>query len=178
MTGPGDGWPPSWEDGADAAPWDWAPGGEEHAEPAGLPDEPDLSAPAEADHLPDPDRAVGGPDEPRGLPAEPPADWTTDGEPARWSDQPEAPYAAGGDDPFPPALDVGVTPADGGPWADPELLGADTPLPPPDPAGDPPAALRADLAAADGEPGADWAALRGSDDPAVRTLAAFWQPRP
>lgn len=172
MSGPGDGWPPSWDDhhGGDA-PFDWAAGADEH-QPAELPEEPTLP-----DHFPDEplDPAVADPadaDQPQGLPAEPPADWS---DPVGWTDDPQ-PYAAGGDDPFPPALEVGVSPADGGPWADPDLLGADTTLPPPEPAGDAPAALRADLAAADGEPGADWAALRGSDDPAVRTLAAFWQP--
>jgi hypothetical protein len=172
VTGPGDGWPPSWDDdGAEPGgdpPWSWTPGPEEHLpepdlEPAGLPAEPDPADPAEP-----PDAA--GPAEPLGLPTEPPADWS---DPAGWTDQP---HEAGGPDPFPPALAVDVSPTDGGPWADPDLLGAGTPLAPPDPPGDSPAALRADLAAADGDPGADWAALRGSDDPAVRTLAAFWRP--
>lgn len=171
MSGPGDGWSPDWDDphGGDA-PFDWAAGAEEHHPPAELPEEHPLP-----DSLPDDpvDHAPVVADQPQGLPAEPPADWS---EPAGWTDDPQ-PYAAGGDDPFPPALEVGVSPADGGPWADPDLLGADSTLPPPDEAADPPAALRSDLAAADGEPGADWAALRGSDDPAIRTLATLWQPR-
>jgi hypothetical protein len=71
-----------------------------------------------------------------------------------------------------------MTPADGGPWVDPDLLGDGGPdlLDLDQPTHDTPAALRDDLAAADGDPGADWSALRASDDPAIRTLAAFWQP--
>ncbi len=171
MTGPGDGWP--WDGDADGdgpggdGPWSWEAGPDEHLPgPADLPGEaepplPELPAGAAGD---------ADPDEPRALPVEAPADWS---EPAGWADQPAA---AGGPDPFPPALEVDLTPPDGGPWADPDLLGGDdTALPPPSP-GDSPAALRADLAAADWDPGADWAALAGSDDPAVRALAALWRP--
>jgi hypothetical protein len=75
-----------------------------------------------------------------------------------------------------------VSPADGGPWTDPELIGGD----PADlsadlsadfsagPDVDPPAALLPDLAAADGDPSAGWATLHDSDDPAVRALARHW----
>jgi hypothetical protein len=98
-------------------------------------------------------------------------DWT---DPAGWSD------AGAGSDPFPPALELDVLPADGGPWVDPDLLGGpdDWTVDPsgPDlvPPTDPPAALRSDLAAADGDPDAGWDQLHGSDDPAVRALAARW----
>ena len=66
-----------------------------------------------------------------------------------------------------------VTPADGGPWTDPELIGG-TDDGSADPVTDPPAALLPDLAAADGDPGATWDSLRDSDDPAVRALATHW----
>jgi hypothetical protein len=112
--------------------------------------------------------------------------------------------------PFPPLLDLDVTPSDGQPWVDPDLLGADTVgraaltgatvldgdgvdgdgvdgdglggdgL---DGAGlgvesptDPPAALLADLHAADGggDGSPSLAALATSEDPAIRALAAHW----
>jgi hypothetical protein len=98
-------------------------------------------------------------------------DWT---DPARWSE------AGVESDPFPPALEIDVSPADGGPWVDPRLLGgaderaADLSVPDPVPPTDPPAALLSDLAAADGEPDAGWDEVHGSDDPAVRALAARW----
>lgn len=87
--------------------------------------------------------------------------------------------------PFPPSLALDVTPADGQPWVDPGLLGADIAAPdltadPPDglalaPPVDPPADLLADLDAADGGDGAAGpAALAASADPAIRTLAAYW----
>ena len=60
---------------------------------------------------------------------------------------------------------------------DPSLLGADhDPGPPLAEPTDPPAALLADLHAADGggdEP-ASAGALAASDDPAIRALAAYW----
>jgi hypothetical protein len=84
-------------------------------------------------------------------------------------------------DPFPAPLGLDVSPSDGQPWVDPDLLGADSPDPdggelePPGPPPDPPAALLADLHAADGGDGpAAASALAASDDPAVRALAAFW----
>jgi hypothetical protein len=88
-------------------------------------------------------------------------------DPAGWT-------AAAGADPFPPTLDLDVQPGDGGPWVDPDLLGGSDSLG--DPAGpaDPPEALLPDLAAADGNPDADWSALADSDDPAVRALTQHW----
>lgn len=196
-----------------------------------LPDEPtSLSEPYE---LGEPDHD-GVPDEPAGLPAEAPADWSagsgdlaeTDpgpvsgwdahpadlpgpdsglpgpgglpdfgdpadpggladsGDPADHGDLGDAgdpadpaAWADGtgiGADPFPPALDMDVTPADGGPWTDPELIGGGTDDWSADPVTDPPAALLPDLAAADGDPDASWESLHDSDDPAVRALAAHW----
>lgn len=145
------------------------------------------------------------PDEPAGLPTEAPADWTTvpdagdlatdagdwaDPEtPAGWASDGEGPDPAGtdpatwaaagpGPDPFPPALDLDVTPADGGPWTDPELIGGTGADPDADTAYAPaePAALLSDLSAADGDPDATWQDLADSDDPAVRALAAHWRP--
>ncbi|HEV7653287.1 MAG TPA: hypothetical protein VGP36_00920 [Mycobacteriales bacterium] len=130
--------------------------------------------------------AAADPDEPAGLPPEAPADWSAtplhdglpaadpgdriDGtDPAGWTD------ATAESDPFPPALDMDVGPADGGPWVDPDLLGGSGSLG--DPAAgpaDPPEALLSDLAAADGNPDADWSALADSDDPAVRALTRHW----
>jgi hypothetical protein len=98
-------------------------------------------------------------------------DWT---DPAGWSD------AGAESDSFPPALELDVLPADGGPWVDPDLLGgpgdwtADPSGPDLVPPTDPPAALLSDLAAADGDPDAGWDEVHGSDDPAVRALAARW----
>ena len=124
-----------------------------------------------------------------------PAAWLDGTDPAGWAD------TAGTVDPFPPPLDLDVTPLDGR-WVDPDLLGhtaaghtaaghtaagdvaagdvaagevaagdaalGDLPT-------DPPEALLADLAAADGDLAADWASLHESDDPAVRALAARWR---
>jgi hypothetical protein len=105
-----------------------------------------------------------------------PGDWIDGTDPAYWSD------ADVTGDPFPPALDLDVHPADGGPWVDPALLGGRDAVAG-DPSGtelvspaDPPEALRSDLAAADGNPDADWDTLRDSDDPAVRALANHWTP--
>jgi hypothetical protein len=80
---------------------------------------------------------------------------------------------------FPPHLDLDVVPADGLAWVDVDLLGDPTALPA-DPlvVPDSPQALLADLHAQDGADGApSWAAVTGSDDPAGRALALFWQPR-
>jgi hypothetical protein len=104
------------------------------------------------------------PDHDPGAPAAP-ADWLDGTDPAGWAD------TAAEADPFPPVLELAVQPAGGGPWTDPGLLGDPAPGSPP---ADPPEALRADLAVADGDPDADWAALHDSDDPAVRALAARW----
>ena len=129
------------------------------------------------------------------LPAEQPADWSGDvpdadeAEPAHadWSDIVSGPdggdepdptdpagWGAPADDPFPPALSLDVDPADGGPWADPDLLGSEPEDP--EPRTDPPLALLADLTAADGgDEGAGWSGVETSDDPAIRSLAAFWR---
>jgi hypothetical protein len=93
-----------------------------------------------------------------------PAGWLDGTDPAGWAD------AGGEPDPFPPALD-GPSAPDGG-WTDPTLVGAG-PVAAIEPADDP-EAFRADLATADGDPGADWADLLASTDPAVRALAARW----
>jgi hypothetical protein len=95
-----------------------------------------------------------------------PATWLDGTDPAGWAD------TAAGTDPFPPPLHVDVRAPAGG-WVDPDLLGRTAD------AGDvfdPPDVLRADLAAADGDPDADWATLHESDDPAVRALALRWRP--
>jgi hypothetical protein len=96
-----------------------------------------------------------------------PAAWLDGTDPAGWAD------AAVATDPFPPPLDLDVRPVDGL-WVDAGLLGRV------EDAGrqhtDPPDALLADLAAAAGDPAADWATLRDSDDPAVRALALRWHP--
>jgi hypothetical protein len=101
------------------------------------------------------------------TPAEPAA-WLDGTDPAGWAD------TAGAIEPFPPpvALDV---PHDG-PWVDPDLLGgtADADGPP----ADPPETLRADLAAANGDPDADWPTLHDCNDPAVRSLALRWHADP
>jgi hypothetical protein len=96
-----------------------------------------------------------------------PAGWLDGTDPAGWAD------TAAVTDPFPPPLDSDVRPADG-PWVDADLLGRaeDAGEPPTDP----PDALLADLAAADGDPDADWTTLHESDDPAVRALALRWRP--
>jgi hypothetical protein len=96
-----------------------------------------------------------------------PAAWQDGTDPAGWAD------TAGATDPFPPPLDLDVRPPDG-PWVDAGLLGrvedaAEQPTDPPD-------ALLADLAAADGDPAADWTTLHESDDPAVRALSLRWRP--
>ena len=152
-------WSPSWSD---------EPSPEAGHEPAGeLPAEPSY-----------------GHDE---LPAELPADWSPVDEPehADWSgivdaegggDDPDptdpAGWGAPADDPFPPALSLDVEPADGGPWADPDLLGAD---PGEEPRTDPPLALLTDLSYADGGDSPDWASVESSDDPAIRALATYWR---
>lgn len=188
--------PASYDGGAAEAdpPQPYGPGDADPAagpadEPRGLPDEPaadwtvdpdgldpsgadGLAGPADAaDPAADLGGPAGGSDDDLGGPADgtdlagagdldgtDPAGWVTAGES------------------FPPAIEVDVAPADGGPWVDPELLGADDPAPFGVPLpGDPEPALLADLAAADGDPEAGWAAVRGSDDPAVRALAAHWR---
>jgi hypothetical protein len=187
---------------------DWAEPDTHLAEPAGL-DDPFGSPPGPDPDPADPDAADSdhtdpAPAEPAGLPAEHPADWSgSDADPsgagsADW----DAPFSDGfavdepdpgdgtdpagwtadaGADPFPPALDLDVAPADGGPWVDPDLLGGPdrwtAGATGPDPV-DPPAALLPDLAAADGDPDAGWDTLRDSDDPAVRALAGHWRPGP
>jgi hypothetical protein len=96
-----------------------------------------------------------------------PAGWRNGTDPAGWAD------VDGASDPFPPPLHLHVRPADGS-WFDAALLGpvedglAETT--------DPPDALLADLAAAAGDPDADWVTLHESDDPAVRALALRWRP--
>lgn len=99
------------------------------------------------------------------APAEPAA-WLDGTDPAGWAD------TAGATDPFPPSLDLDVQPA-GGSWVDPDLLGlVEDGV---DRHTDPPDALLADLAAAEGDPVADWTSLHESDDPAVRALALRWR---
>jgi hypothetical protein len=91
--------------------------------------------------------------------------------------------------PFPPLLDLDVTPSDGQAWVDPALAGGtgldgaglgDDDLGGDvlgvEPSADPPAALLADLHAADGggDDAPSLAALATSEDPAIRALAAHW----
>lgn len=195
MTGPGEGWEP----GEPPSGWDLAPtdAGNPPDWPAELPDPDDPAEPAA-----DGSSAVAGApelpaDRPSDLPAEPPVDWSAsppdaaaEGVPADGAGDDRAgdgtdPAAWGSSeaaDPFPPALEVDVAPTDGGPWVDPDLLGAagadgaDWSGTDPTPPTDPPSALLADLAAADGaDPAADWPALAASDDPAVSALARFWR---
>jgi hypothetical protein len=132
-------------------------------------DEPFGHDPAEHDHL-------GAPEHPAVV--EP----AVQHEPAPSEVAPpqEHPAAAGADhvdtlpqhvdaSPFPPYLEVDVTPADGQDWVDPYLLGAPERAFTPDT--DPRAALH-HLAAAEG---ADPAR---SEDPAIRALALFWATTP
>jgi hypothetical protein len=83
------------------------------------------------------------------------------------------------DDVYPPHLEVAISPTDGQEWVDPGLLGDDH--------GDleqeqgPSMAssdeLLGSLHAVDGSDGEpSWDAAHNSDDPAVRSLAAFWDP--
>lgn len=104
------------------------------------------------------------------------ADWSAVTADPDGGDDPDptdpAGWSAPAEDPFPPSLSVDVTPADGGPWADPDLLGSeDTEIP----RTDPPLALLSDLSAADRSGGDDWGTVESSDDPAIRTLAAYWR---
>lgn len=167
--GPGDAYGPGDSRGP-AGPYGPGSGAADQPGPA-FPDEP-AHLPAEADpDLPAADlwsADLSGPDAGADPSADPSADGTgpPDGtDPASWTDGTEP-------DPFPPALDLDVTPADGGPWTDPDLIGGTddwsaAPL-------DPPSALLPDLAAADGDPTAGWQSLHDSDDPAVRALATHW----
>lgn len=94
---------------------------------------------------------------------------------------PDAP--AGGDDDaftpqFPPdlAVDELPDPVDGPPWTDADLLGdgpdhADTSWNSIDSS-----ATMTDLFTMDGTSGDDWQSLINSDDPAVSSLARWWQP--
>jgi hypothetical protein len=99
-----------------------------------------------------------------------PAAWMDGTDPVGWADTADV------REPYPPPLDLDIRPADG-PWIDAGLLGraddadadGEQPLDPPD-------ALLADLAAADGDPDADWTTLEDSDDPAVRALSLRWRP--
>lgn len=85
------------------------------------------------------------------------------------------------DDAYPPHLDVAIEPADGRAWVDPELLGADLDH---EPLGGgtyaPPAELLDSLRGPDPDAAAtpSWEALAGSEDPAIRALAARWAPPP
>ncbi|CAM3559563.1 hypothetical protein [Stackebrandtia soli] len=80
---------------------------------------------------------------------------------------------------FPPELDIDPRPepVDGPPWSDAGLLGTTT-----DPAIDHvwnasyDSVDPSDLHALDGGAGSDWDALLTSDDPAVSSLARWWQP--
>lgn len=96
-----------------------------------------------------------------------PAGWQDGTDPAGWAD------TAGATDPFPPPLDLDVPAADG-PSVDAGLLGRVEDAA--EQLTDPPDMLLADLAAADGDPEADWATLHESDDPAVRALSLRWRP--
>ncbi len=93
-----------------------------------------------------------------------------------------ADHLVAGDDTYPPHLDlteVTVSPADGQEWVDPGLLGGehtDVDLDQSAPAASPEELLDS-LHSADGSEGEpSWDAALNSDDPAVRSLAAFWHP--
>jgi hypothetical protein len=82
-----------------------------------------------------------------------------------------------GDEAYPPHLDVAITPTDGQEWVDPNLLGDDHLE------AEPVSHLASseellgslhESSGSDGEP--SWEAAHNSDDPAVRSLAAFWHP--
>lgn len=82
-----------------------------------------------------------------------------------------------GDEPYPPHLDVAITPADGQEWVDPSLLGDDHLEAEPVSHLASPEELLGSLheaSGSDGEP--SWEAAHNSDDPAIRSLAAFWHP--
>jgi hypothetical protein len=171
---------------------DWAGPGPDHhlPDPAGFADHSPPDDPLPPDAPPGDPHDL--PTEPAALPAEGAA-FPSDGPPEPWADpavehEPwsaagldltdagtdPAGWADGGDpDPFPPSLELDVTPADGGPWTDPDLLGAGPADWAAAPA-DPPSALLPDLATADADPDATWADLQDSDDPAVRALAQHW----
>lgn len=172
------------------------PGHDGGHELPGLPEEPaswsaDWSEPGHELPVDASDEPVSGlPAEHGELPAEQPADWSADPLPepehADWSgivdgdpgDDPDptdpAGWGAPEEDPFPPALALEVEPADGGPWADPDLLGGE-PGDFGEPVTDPPLALLSDLSYADGGDAPDWASVESSDDPAIRSLAAYWR---
>lgn len=154
----------------DAVPADPEPGGPGHVE---LPDEPaGLPPEVSVDWSADPDPATGVTDAA--------TDWAPDDgtDSAGWAaddgTDPSSWAAAGEPEAFPPTLDMDVTPADGGPWTDPDLLGGSEESSAWTPPTDGPVALRPDLALADGDPDATWSSLRSSDDPAVRALALRW----
>lgn len=147
------------------APADWSAGSDELTEADPGPVSGWDAHPADLPDSGDPIGSGGDPADHGDLgDAGDPADPGTD--PATWAD-------GTGADPFPPALDMDVTPADGGPWTDPELIGGTDDWSAV-PVTDPPAALLPDLAAADGDPDAGWESLHDSDDPAVRALATHW----
>jgi hypothetical protein len=82
-----------------------------------------------------------------------------------------------GDEPYPPHLDVAITPTDGQEWVDPSLLGDDhLEAEPVSHLASPEELLGSlhDAAGSDGEP--SWDAAHNSEDPAIRSLAAFWHP--
>lgn len=95
-----------------------------------------------------------------------------------------ADHLVAADDTYPPHLDlteVTVSPADGQEWVDPSLLGDEhTDLDLDQGTGGPaasPEELLDSLHSADGSEGEpSWDAALNSDDPAVRSLAAFWHP--
>lgn len=81
------------------------------------------------------------------------------------------------DAPYPPHLDVAITPTDGQEWVDPGLLGDDhLEAEPVSHLASPEELLGSlhDAAGSDGEP--SWEAAHNSEDPAIRSLAAFWHP--
>jgi hypothetical protein len=144
-----------------------------------------------ADHVPEPDQAdvwdhhddhLGDAWDHPDLPAHDEPEVTPEPEPPLETDVPDLSEMSV--EVFPPSLDVGELPepVDGFPWIDSGSLGlADIAAALHDHAADTdpvPAQEVADYAGTDLPPGADpWAALAGSDDPAVSALARWWTPR-
>lgn len=82
-----------------------------------------------------------------------------------------------GDETYPPHIDVAITPTDGQEWVDPNLLGDDHLEAEPVSHLASPEELLGSLheaSGSDGEP--SWEAAHNSEDPAIRSLAAFWHP--
>ncbi|HEX3816583.1 MAG TPA: hypothetical protein VHX59_27385 [Mycobacteriales bacterium] len=134
-------------------------------------------------HDPLADHDSGHPDDAADHTADP---HTADELPESLLDHPDAGHLdaeSAAEDVYPPHLDVTISPTDGQEWVDPGLLG-DGHLDLQEnldhgsgPSMASPDELLGSLHSADGSEGEpSWEAAHNSDDPAVRSLAAFWDP--